>query len=518
MDKEEKNDPTLALSDSKEDGIIQMDKVNKKDPTLVLSDSKGETMIKIKHRKKLSKIKFLILEWSQSVTYHCFPKIFKEKTRSCMRFIWAFIFLVFSSFTCYILVNNIISYYEYNVVSTIRVINEESSVFPAVTICNSNPYLTKYAENLTKYLAKEHYGIELENSTLEEFKLFIPKLEFYMKIYVNDPEYSDTNRKRLGVDFATIINSCYFNSEPCNSTRDFQWFFHPTYGNCIQYNANSFDLKSSTLPGKSYGLELSIGPLKSENKYPIKTSTGLKVLINNQSFTPHIDDSFISIEPGKETDIAVDRTFTSNMPKPYSSCTDLTKGFNSELYNFITKSNRTYRQIDCIDLCLQRYIQNRCNCFYTPFPKMYPASPCLNLTQIDCFRKSYSDIINCDIDCPLECDSVTYNLQLSSLTYPSLEYGSLFANDTTPEEYFSDSYSVNFSSYALLREYFYSINIYYSSLKYTYLSESPQTTVFGLLSSLGGSLGMFLGLSVFSLLEVFEILFELIWNLICFKF
>ncbi len=108
----------------------------------------------------------------------------------------------------------------------------------------------------------------------------------------------------------------------------------------------------------------------------------------------------------------------------------------------------------------------------------------------------------------------TYNLQLSSLAYPSLEYYNLFKNDTTAAQYFSDNFGTDISSYVLFREYFYSINIYYSSLKYTYISESPQTTVFGLLSSLGGSLGMFLGFSVFSLLEFFEIVFELIWNLI----
>ncbi len=159
-------------------------------PTLALSDSKGETMIKIKHRENFSKIKFLILEWSQSVTYHCFPKIFKEKTCFCMRFIWALIFLVFSSFTCYILVNNIISYYEYDVVSTIRVINEDSSVFPAVTICNSDPYVTKYAENLTRNLAKEYLGIELGNTSLDIYnKYVIPVLGLFMNIYVNDREF-----------------------------------------------------------------------------------------------------------------------------------------------------------------------------------------------------------------------------------------------------------------------------------------------------------------------------------------
>jgi hypothetical protein len=150
-----------------------MDKENKNDPTLALSDSKGETMIKIKHREKLSKIKFLIFEWFQSVTYHCFPKIFKEKTRFCMRFIWALIFLIFSSLTCYILVNNIISYYKYSVVSTIQIVSEETSVFPAVTICNSNPYVTKYAENLTKDLAKEYLGIELGNTSFDYYNIYV---------------------------------------------------------------------------------------------------------------------------------------------------------------------------------------------------------------------------------------------------------------------------------------------------------------------------------------------------------
>ena len=96
---------------------------------------------KIDYRRKLSKLKILILEWSQSVTYHCFSKIFKEKTR----FIWALIFLVFSSFKCYILANNVISYYEYSVVSTIQIVNEQKSAFPLVTICNSNPFVTKFA-------------------------------------------------------------------------------------------------------------------------------------------------------------------------------------------------------------------------------------------------------------------------------------------------------------------------------------------------------------------------------------
>ena len=75
----------------------------------------------------------------------------------------------------------------------------------------------------------------------------------------------------------------------------------------------------------------------------------------------------------------------------------------------------------------------------------------------------------------------------------------IFKNDAKAYEYFSNLNGTDLSSYDLFRELFYSMRIYYSSIEYTYISESPQTTVFGLLSSLGGSLGMFLGFSVFSL-------------------
>jgi hypothetical protein len=495
----------------KESTLKKMDKEEKNDATLTQSDSKEEKMIKIEFKKKISKIKNLILQWSQSVTYHCFPKIFKEKTRFCMRFIWALIFLIFSSFTCYILVNNIISYYKYSVVSTIQIVNEQKSVFPLVTICNSNPFVTKYAENLTRNLAKEFFQVDLDNNLSFAFYVnnFPNKLASYMTSYINDPNYGDENRKRLSANLSEIIISCFFNYVPCNLTNDFQWFFHSSYGNCIQFNTNSFNLKMSTYQGKAYGLQLILGPLINQNKYPFTLSTGLKVLINNHSYALKSEDNLISIEPGKETDIIVERTLISNTPKPYSGCTYLSDAINSELYKFVLNSNKTYRQKDCIDFCYQRFIQKKCNCFDTTLPPFYQTLPCLNLTQVDCSIKIFIqdfDKFSCDLECPLECDFVAYNLQVSSLAFPSLEIYNIFQNDTKANEYFNLN-GVDLSTYDLFKEMFYSINIYYSSLGYTYISESPQTTVFDLLSSLGGYVRF-----------IVEILFELIWNLVFSKF
>jgi hypothetical protein len=492
----------------------------KNDPNLTLTDDSSKKNIKKKLTQKLTQTKSVFLEWSQSVTYHCFPKIFKEKTRFLMRFIWTLIFLTFSGLTCYILINNVISYYQFSVVSTIQVVSESESVFPAVTICHSNPYTTKYAQNLTYHLAFKNLGIKLDQVSFDYFnKYVLISLSYYMNLYVNDPRYGDENRKLLGIDISEIISSCYFNFLPCNLD-DFQWVFHFSYGNCLKYNTHNGNLKKTINPGKTFGLQLRIGPFKSDNNYPLSLSTGLKIFISNQSVTPNSVDNFISIEPGKETDIAVDRTLTLNTPKPYSACTDLTKGYNSELYKFLMKSNKTYRQSDCIDLCYQRHIQNKCKCFSSVSTRIHETLACLNSTQIDCLMNIYQnfDINSCSLDCPLECEFVSYNFQVSSVIYPSLEYYNMFKNDSGAIENFSTKFEITMPAYESFREYFYAINIYYSSLKYTYISESPQMTVLNLLSSLGGSLGMFLGFSVFSLLEVIELLFELVWSLVFSKF
>ena len=77
-------------------------------------------------------------------------------------------------------------------------------------------------------------------------------------------------------------------------------------------------------------------------------TNGLKVNIHNYTFPPLFFETYQSISPGKETNIIVERTVTTNAPKPYSGCTDLTNGYDSVIYNWMINNNKTYRQKDCI--------------------------------------------------------------------------------------------------------------------------------------------------------------------------
>ncbi len=77
-------------------------------------------------------------------------------------------------------------------------------------------------------------------------------------------------------------------------------------------------------------------------------SYGLKFLIHNYTYPPLFFETYLSLSPGQETNIIVERVATSNAPKPYSDCTDLTNGFNSETHNWMMNNNKKYRQNDCL--------------------------------------------------------------------------------------------------------------------------------------------------------------------------
>ncbi len=165
-------------------------------------------------------------------------------------------------------------------------------------------------------------------------------------------------------------------------------------------------------------------------------------------------------------------------------------------------------------------------------PKFFNTPPCLNSTQLDClnnvassYNTDQANFIKRYINrCPLECDTVKYDFQLSTLYYPSYEAYIQLTTEIVPYApnfkttlgytrpyyfYFLQEYKIDVSTYDLYRDYFYSMKIFYSKATYTQVTESPQQSFIDLLSSLGGNLGMFLGFSIFSLVEVFELLIKI---------
>ncbi len=104
----------------------------------------------------------------------------------------------------------------------------------------------------------------------------------------------------------------------------------------------------------------------------------------------------------------------------------------------------------------------------------------------------------CKEYCPLECDSIEYSLTTYTLDYPTV--GNISERDITKH------FSSKFETYEEVQRSFYSLIIYYKDLKYTFIKEEPNMVLADLVSNIGGLLGVFVGYSLISFMEIIELL------------
>lgn len=149
----------------------------------------------------------------------------------------------------------------------------------------------------------------------------------------------------------------------------------------------------ANVPGPQLGFQLRILNLDEEVTYTsgLGYGFGMKVFVHNNSLQPRFFGEGVYVSAGQVSYIGVRRTFVQNEPEPYSQCIDLTS-YSSELFDFITKtSNRVYRQKDCIDLCIQKYIIENCFCYYVLYDNPFGNTTeyCSSNSDVKIIRKTF---------------------------------------------------------------------------------------------------------------------------------
>ena len=125
------------------------------------------------------------------------------------------------------------------------------------------------------------------------------------------------------------------------------------------------------------------------------------------------------------------------------------------------------------------------------------------LNYLKQFRNELKYTSKCDQYCPLECESISFSVTPFFEPMPTSGLISSLSK--------SDYYLDRFNTYEEANKHYISIFIYYKELKYTLISQEPKLEIFVFVSNIGGILGLFLGISFLSFVEIFEILFEIIF-------
>ena len=178
------------------------------------------------------------------------------------------------------------------------------------------------------------------------------------------------------------------------------------------------------------------------------------------------------------------------------------------MYRLYYFSPYQYTQQSCLLQCLQRNLIQTCNCTDPEYFSLFADQlDCLSDFELNCSANVWSnfDWKQCLNECPLECNRTVYTLTASSVQYIADKYVYLIkenrnlSSDFVTREVNADKASKSFVE----------LSIFYDSLSYTYITESPKLDIISLIANIGGNLSLFMGISIFSFFELIEICIEI---------
>ena len=186
-------------------------------------------------------------------------KIFSTPNHSLKVILTLFVFSS-TGFASYMIAKSTISYFDFEVITTSRIILETSATFPRVKFCNLSPFKTKHAFEFLKGLNSSYNILRneslLDDLSYEESAELIDNFSTDFNSIMFESHFSQEVLQKLSHRLEDTLISCSFNYQKC-SHRDFVSKVDPIMGSCFEFNSGSeVDAKKISLAGPAYGLKV----------------------------------------------------------------------------------------------------------------------------------------------------------------------------------------------------------------------------------------------------------------------
>ncbi|KAK6166856.1 hypothetical protein SNE40_023467 [Patella caerulea] len=239
---------------------------------------------------------------------------------------------------------------------------------------------------------------------------------------------------------------------------------------------------------------------------------GATLIISDSDAIPNIDNG-IAVSSALETQVGLRLIHISRIGKPYGECTELSE--------FKKKYNVTYERTTCQKFCEAKSVMDTCNCssFFSEEVNLKLGKQrtipgvCRTATELECLigaRKKF-ERGQTECQCGDPCTETIYEKFISSRAWPSDDYAKLLL-DVLCEKTGTSACTTLYNQYTAsqLAQNFIKLNIYYEDLNYQNITEKEDYEDVQFISDIGGTIGLWIGLSILSIFEVLQFFGELI--------
>ncbi|XP_040978663.1 LOW QUALITY PROTEIN: acid-sensing ion channel 3 [Aquila chrysaetos chrysaetos] len=437
--------------------------------------------------------------FAHSSSLHGISHVFAYGAVSLRRVLWGAFFLGSLGLLLLVCAERVAYFLTYPHVTKLDEVAAHNLTFPAITICNLNEFrFSKITRNdmyhVGELLALLNDRYEISNPQLAEphvlaalrdkanFKNFKAK-PFSMAEFYN----------RTGHDLADMLLQCSFRGANCTA-RNFTVIF-TRLGKCYTFNSGGpgREVLTTLQGGAGNGLELMLN-VQQEEYLPVWGDTdetsyeaGVKVQIHSQEEPPFIDQLGFGVAPGFQTFVSCQQQRLVYLPPPWGDCK--ATPIESE---FFTNYSITACRLDCET----RYLAENCNCRMVHMPGN--ANVCTPEQYKECADPALDFLVKKDSEycaCRTPCAMVRYGKELSMVKIPSKASARYLAKKfNKTEQYIADNVLV--------------LDIFFEALNYEMIEQKKAYEVAGLLGDIGGQMGLFIGASLLTILEIFDYLYE----------
>jgi len=303
---------------------------------------------------------------------------------------------------------------------------------------------------------------------------------------------------------ATLNGSLYGCSiggtENCDSTDFYSFKTRTSYSTdiltCYVLNGGKnssghlSEIKSARTTGPFSGFELS---------FHLPNDHFFYYYINDADVEPTSSEIEKFLLPGAYNSLKLEKTVETKLELPFNNCWDRLNLPDSRLVRQLSEANVTYRQVSCFELCFQNFVQNYALEHDISYGELRLKKEVINFDKVK----------NCNHLCPLECESTQYRIsqsRFSLIDFSNEEYSSKWI------PLYEKKLNKTINSTEEFNKNYLDISVFFESLKYTKISQTPKTTRSELVSNLGGSAGLFLDLSFSSACRAVKFILGIIFK------
>ncbi|XP_064307489.1 acid-sensing ion channel 4 isoform X2 [Phalacrocorax carbo] len=421
--------------------------------------------------------------FASASTLHGLGHICRSGQLGVRQTLWAFAFLASLAFFLYQAAKSALLYLEHPHVMALDEEAIREMVFPAITICNINRYrhsaLTDadifHLANMTGLPPKDRDGHKATD-------LLYP-----------DPDMADIVN-RTGHQLDDMLKSCNFSGENCSS-RDFT-VVYTRYGKCYTFNGDRRNPRVTRQGGMGNGLEIMLD-IQQEEYLPIWKETnetsfeaGIRVQIHSQDEPPYIHQLGFGVSPGFQTFVSCQEQRLTYLPQPWGNCRASMQGEQ------MLPGYDTYSIAACRLQCEKEAVVRTCHCRMVHMPGN--ESICSPNVYIECADHTLDAAVEDSQErcsCPTPCNLTRYGKEISMVRIPNK--GSA--------RYLARKYNKN-ETY--IRENFLVLDIFFEALNYETIEQKKAYDLAGLLGDIGGQMGLFIGASILTVLEILDYVYE----------